>query len=175
MDNSVPSPIIAFDLETTGLSPLKGDRVIEIGAVKIERRKQGEVFHSLIDCGLPIPKGVREINGITEGMLWGSPSPEHAFHKFRCFCGNATLVAHNAPFDRLFLQYEFSRLGWGLTNQVLCTLYLSRQKIPNLTNYRLETVARHLLGDTIMENRKAHRSLDDARTTAQIWLALEER
>jgi len=168
-------PAIAFDLETTGLSPLKGHRVIEIGAVRIEAGQPGETFHSLVDSGRTIPPNVREINGITQAMLQNGLSTEKAFRNFRKFCGHATLVAHNAPFDKLFLQYEYSRFGWGLSNQILCTLKLSRQKLTDLPNYQLETVAKHLLGDTAIENMKPHRALDDARLVAQIWLALEDK
>ena len=168
--------IIAFDLETTGLSPLKGHRVIEIGAVKIENGQPGEVFHSLIDAGRPLLKRAFRINGITDAMLRGGLSPGEAFRDFRTFCGNAPLVAHNAPFDKLFLQYEYSRFGWGLSNQVFCTLQTSRQRLPDLPNYRLETVAQHICW--AMRRWKisnAHRALDDARLTARIWLALEGR
>lgn len=168
-------PIIAFDLETTGLSPMKGHRVIEIGAVRIEDGQPGETYHSLIDSGRPLAKRSRRINGITDAMLRGGPSPGEAFRNFRAFCGNATLLAHNAAFDKLFLQYEYSRFGWGLANKVECSMLLSRQKLPGLPNHRLETIARHLLGNTELENHNAHRALDDARLTAQIWLALEGR
>ena len=157
--------IVAFDLETTGLSPLKGHRVIEIGAVRITNDQPGEVFHSLIDAGRPLLKRAFRINGINDAMLRGGPSPGEAFRDFRNFCGNATLVAHNAPFDKLFLQYEYSRFGWGLRNRVVCTLQMSRQRLPDLPNYRLETVGKHLLGETALENRKTHRALDDARLT----------
>lgn len=140
--------IIAFDLDTTGLSPKKGHRVIEVGAVRIEGGRPGAAFRTFIDAGRPVVKRARRINGITDAMLRRGPSPGEALRKFRVFCGNATLVAHNAPFDKLFLQYEYSRFGWGFMNQVICTLRLSRQKIPDLPNYRMATVARHLLGDS---------------------------
>lgn len=165
--------IVAFDLETTGLSPIKGHRVVEIGAVRIEDGQPGEVFHSLIDAGRPLGKRAFRISGITDAMLRGGPSPGEVLRNFRVFCGNATLVAHNAPFDKLFLQYEYSRFGWGLRNRLICTVQMSRQRLPDLPNYRLETVARHLLDAPVMENHRLHRALDDARLTAQIWLALE--
>lgn len=165
--------IIAFDLETTGLSPLKGHRVIEIGAVRIKAGRQEATFHTLIDAGRPIRKRASRINGITNDMLREGLSPGEAFRNFREFCSNAALVAHNAPFDRLFLQYEYSRFGWGLRNEILCTLDMCRQKVPDLPNYRLATVARHLLSDPLLESHELHRALYDARLTARIWLALE--
>lgn len=143
--------------------------------MRIADGKPGEAFHTLIDAGRPLRNRAFRINGITDAMLRGSSSPGEALRNFRAFCGHATLVAHNAPFDKLFLLYEYSRFGWGIRNEFLCTLQMSRRKLPDLPNYRLETVARHLLGETALENRHLHRALDDARLTAQIWLALEGR
>jgi DNA polymerase III epsilon subunit family exonuclease len=167
--------IVAFDLETTGLSPLNGHRVIEIGAVRVDGGRPGEKFHALIDAGRSVPEQACQIHGITEAMLKKGLTPKRAFMDFRDFIGNRGLVAHNAQFDKFFLQYEISRFGWGLSNRVQCTMRLSREKLPDLPNYRLETVARHLLGETTIENRTAHRALDDAHLTAEIWLALEAR
>jgi DNA polymerase-3 subunit epsilon len=164
--------LVAFDVETTGMSPLRGHRIIEIGAVRVVNHTLTQEFHSLIDCGRPITTGARQVHGITTAMLHGRPQPQAAFAAFRDFIGRATLAAHNAPFDMAFLQHEFNLLGWPLTNPAFCTLETSRRRLPGLPNYRLETVARHLLGE-LPPDTHLHRALGDARLVAQICLKLE--
>ena len=164
--------LVVFDVETTGLPPMLGHRIIEIGAVRLENGTITTSFHSLIACGRPISKGAQRVHGITDDMLRGRPPPEEVFENFRAFIGKSMLVAHNARFDRSFLRNEFGRLGWGLPNRMLCTLKLSRRLLPGLPNYRLETVARHLFG-RLSADAMQHRALDDANLTAKVWLALE--
>jgi DNA polymerase III subunit epsilon len=165
--------IVAIDVETTGLSPQRGHRVIEVGAVRIVKGTFAEEFHSLIDCGGSIPMSVQRIHGITPTMLRGQPPPASVFADFRDFIGQAPLVAHNAPFDISFLQHEFGRLGWSLANRFRCTLRSSRRRLHLLSDYRLETVARHLFGPLPAGSRR-HRAIDDARLVARVWVALED-
>jgi DNA polymerase III epsilon subunit family exonuclease len=101
-------------------------------------------------------------------MLVGQPRAEEALTAFRQFVANSTLVAHNADFDIGFLGYEYSRIGQGLRNRHICTLKLNRKLYPQLPDYRLETVAKHVLGIEV-ERGRLHRALDDARLTAEIW------
>src|SRR5512137_2642794 len=110
---STPKRHIVFDLETTGLSPRKGHRVIEIGAVALENGEIVEEFATLIDAGVTIPATVQAIHGITDEMLDGQPPPEEVFPSFSHFIGESVLVAHNAAFDIRFLRHEFARLKMG--------------------------------------------------------------
>jgi DNA polymerase-3 subunit epsilon len=165
--------LIAFDVETTGLSPHRGHRVIEIGAVRVVNGKFVEEFQSLIDCGGNISMSAQRIHGITPAMLRGQPPPPVAFAAFRDFIGQAPLAAHNARFDMSFLRNEFGRLGWPVPNRVLCTLEISRRRFRRLPNYRLETVARRLLGP-LSQDTRLHRALGDARLVARVWVALGE-
>jgi DNA polymerase-3 subunit epsilon len=165
---------VAVDVETTGLSPQRGDRVIEVGAVAIEKKQIAEEFHTLIQISKRIPMQAQLIHGITNEMLVGKPKPEEVFPQFREFMRNSILVAHNAQFDIGFLRHEFGRLGMGLSNQYHCTLELSRVRYPRLRDHRLETVCRHLFGhsiDTIQE----HRALTDARMVARVWMEMMKR
>jgi DNA polymerase III subunit epsilon len=165
---------VVVDVETTGLSARRGDRVIEVGAVAVEKKRIVEEFHTLIYISKPIPAAAREIHGITNEMLTGQPKPEEVFPQFREFINGSTLVAHNAQFDIGFLRAEFERQGFGLSNPYFCTLELSRAHYPRLRNHRLETVCRHLFGrstDTIQE----HRALSDARMTARVWMEMMKR
>jgi len=165
---------VAFDLETTGLSPKNGDRVIEIGAVAVENGKLTDEFHSLIHTGKRIHWGARHVHGISSKMLVGQPLPDEIFPRFRKFIASDPLVAHNAAFDISFLAAELSRLNLSLNNPCHCTLKLSRSRNRNLESHKLVNVARYLLSDTAVENITLHRALADARLTAQIWLKMME-
>ncbi len=162
---------VVIDLETTGLSPIRGERVIEVGAVAVESGDVVDEFHSLIQVPRRIPWQAARLHGITGEMLVGQPLPEEVYPALRNFIGGSTLVAHNAPFDLSFLRHELGRLGFRLPNRHVCTLELARRRFPRLDNHRLETVARHLLG-ALPDNTRLHRALDDARLTAQVWVAM---
>lgn len=162
---------IVFDLETTGFSAPRGDRIIEIGAVAVENGAPAAEFHALIDPGRPIPRAARRVHGITDAMVRGLPRFEAILPRFHAFIGQSALVAHNAPFDLTFLRHEFGRCGLGLPNFHHCTLQLCRRCLPQLPNHRLETVAEHLFGKA--DPRIAlHRALADARLTAKVWVAV---
>ena len=160
-----------IDVETTGLSPSQGDRVIEIGAVTIEQNQIKGEFHSLINVGKRIPPAAQLIHGITDKMLDGEPKPEEVFPLFNEFIQGSVLVAHNARFDICFLTHEFSLLGLMLKNKYRCTLEISRAKYPRLPNHKLETVYRHLCGKT-NGAIQAHRALGDAKMVAEIWMEM---
>lgn len=165
---------VILDVETTGLSPENGDRVIEVGAVAVQAGIALIEFHSLVFIRRPIPKTAQRIHGITNEMLVGQPEPEKIFPRLREFIGKSILVAHNAQFDIRFLRHELARLGLGLNNRYLCTLELSRKSYPQLPNHKLETVYRHLFGKTTAETQ-AHRALADARMAAKIWIELMKK
>lgn len=164
--------IIVFDTETTGLSPSKGHRIIELGAVKLSGDQIVNEFHSLIDPGVPIAPQAQAVHGISRAMLRGQPLPDKIIPEFRDFIGRSKLVAHNAPFDSRFLRAEFGMFGFGLPNRIECTLKLSRRHLPRLPNHRLETVYRHL-GGMVDSSLQRHRALDDARMAAFVWLGLQ--
>lgn len=163
-----------IDVETTGLSPSQGDRVIEIGAVTIEQNQIKGEFHSLINVGKRIPPAAQLIHGITDKMLDGEPKPEEVFPLFNEFIQGSVLVAHNVRFDIAFLMQEFGRLGLILSNRYHCTLEMSRSKYPRLNNHKLETVYRHLCVKPEV-NVQAHRALGDARMVAAIWIEMMDK
>lgn len=164
---------VVLDIETTGLYPQRGARIVEIGAVAIENGLCVGEFESLIDCGKQIPRRAQQVHGICPEMLIGQPPPEEVLPSFLRFASRSTLVAHNAKFDIGFLRYELARLGLGLNNNYDCTLQMSRWLYPDLPNFKLDTVCIHLLGQ--MDRKvKRHRALDDARLTAEIWLRMTD-
>jgi len=165
--------VVVFDTETTGLSPRQGDRIIEIGAVKLIDYAEVDEFHSLVDAGVPISPQAQSVHGISRKMLRGQPKPEEVFTSFFNFITNSTLVAHNASFDQRFLVAQFTSLNLPLPVRFECTLKLSRRYL-QLSNYRLETVYRYL-GGKIDTSIQRHRALDDAKMAAFVWVELNNR
>lgn len=165
---------IALDVETTGLSPRRGHRIIEIGAVAIEGGKLAGEFSSLIDAGRKIPLQVQRIHGITDEMLMNQPKPGEVISRLRDFLGDSIIVAHNARFDMEFLRHEFSRLSLKVNNNSACTLKMSRKLYPQLPNHRLDTVYKYLFGK-IEAGIQRHRALDDAKMVARIWMEMARR
>jgi len=164
--------IVFIDVETTGLDPRRGHRIIEIGAIAMADNYIIDEFQSLIRVNRTIPRHVSKIHGITDEMLTDQPGPEDVFPYIKDFISGSILVAHNAEFDMAFLCSEFHKLNLSINNQVFCTLKMSRRRYPRLPNYKLSTVYRHLVGNHPADARK-HRALDDARMVAAIWLAME--
>lgn len=163
---------VIVDVETTGMSTNNGGRVIEIGAVAVENGAIVAELGTLIDTGSPIHYGAFRVHGISREMLRGKPSPSDVWPQFLDFFAESPLVAHNSPFDSGFVRHELALLGLTLPNPWHCTVRLARKRLPHLSNHKLETVARHLLGD-IPADCRLHRALDDARLTARVWLALQ--
>jgi len=137
---------VVLDVETTGLSPWKGDRVIEIGAVAIEGGDLMDEFSTLIQAPRAIPFSASQIHGITDEMLIGRPTPEEVFPALDAFIRDSILVAHNAQFDLAFLRREYELLGIRFSQRHICTLEMSRNRFPHLRNHKLETVYRYIIG-----------------------------
>jgi len=156
---------VVFDLETTGLDPSVNE-IIEIGAVKIERGKIIEEFHTLIKPKGNISEASSEITGITMDMLFDKPFLEEVLPEFLDFVGDSVLVAHNANFDYRFIRYWIKKLtGEKWKHCYIDTLALSKALL-EMRSYTLDKVAEKLnLGSF-----KHHRALDDAKITAEIFL-----
>ncbi len=165
---------VALDVETTGLFPQRGHRIIEIGAIAIEGGCLAEKFSSLVKIDRKIPHQVQRIHGISDEMLEEQPKAEEVLPRFYDFLGDSIIVAHNARFDVEFLRHEFSRLSLTLKNRYVCTMEMSRNCYTGLPNYKLDTVYRHLFGE-IEAGIQIHRALDDAKMAARIWLEIVKR
>lgn len=161
--------MFAIDVETTGLLPLSGSRVIEVAAVSIN--SPTFEFSSLINPGVLVPEAVFDLTGINQESLDIAAQPRSVFFDFKKIIGSKDLVAHNSSFERTFLQSEFSRFGWGFHNGMKCTLKLARQKLKKLPNYRLSTIASYLFGKEV-DSYQYHRALQDARMVARVWKEL---
>lgn len=165
MDLPEASFVVA-DTETTGVNA-RTDRVIEIGAVRVEGGQIVERFSQLVNPGRSVPRRITEITGITTGMLVGMPTMAEVMPRFRAFLGDSVLVGHNLGFDTGFLDAEAERLGLPpLVNPAVCTLRLARRILRGHRSKGLGAVADHY---GIRINGR-HRALGDAEATAQVLL-----
>jgi len=161
--------VVVLDFETTGLSPAQGDRAIEIGAVKIVDGIIVDRFQKLMNPGFAISSFIADYTGITNAMLRDAPPCREVMSEFHEFIGDHNLVAHNASFDRKFLESEFSKISKSHTGSFCCSMLLSRRMLPNASNHKLETLVRHL---KIQAEGSFHRALYDAEMAGRIWLAM---
>lgn len=164
---------VIVDLETTGGSPKDGG-ITEIGAVKV---RGGEIIGelaTLVNPGQPIPAFIAALTGITDPMVASAPLVAPVLASFLEFLADATLVAHNAPYDVGFLKGACAKadLAWPQA-RVLDTARIARTAMlrDEVPNCRLETLARHF-GTRV---QPTHRALDDARATVEVFHALLER
>lgn len=161
--------IVLFDLETTGLNPSGGDRIVELGAVRFLDGKPIEEFVTLVNPMRPISRGASRVNGLSDPMVADAPLIEEVFEEFLDFLGPSVVGAHNASFDVGFLVAEASRVGVSPpVNPVLCTLELARILHPGLRSHSLANLVSALgLGMTVR-----HRALSDVFATAAVLDAL---
>ena len=163
---------VVFDLETTGLnsSPVSGnmDRIIEIGANKIVDGEITESFSTFINPERKISEEITKLTGITEEMVANAPTYEEAMPDFYKFCYGSILVGHNiVGFDFKFVDYYWSRLGYIFERKLIDTIPLSQNVLFGLSNYKLNTIA-----DRFGITFNHHRAVDDALTTAKIFIEL---
>ena len=161
-DHPIDGPIVVLDFETTGLSHAM-DRIIEVGAVRLENGQVVDELSLLCDPGVPLKPKISEITGITDLMLRGKESPAEGVRKLLDFIGDCPVAAHNAPFDMGMLQAECKRMGVNFHAPVLDTLTFSRKLYPQQKSHKLGAVCR-LLGVSL---KNAHRAVHDAAATAK--------
>ena len=157
-------------LRTTGFSPLK-NKIIEIGAVKVEKGKIVDRFSTFINPGVPIPFKIEQLTGISDNMVLSAPDIATILPEFLEFCKDAVLVAHNASFDMSFILHNAKELGYHFDPTYLDTVGLARYLLPKLRRYKLDVVAKEL--GISLENH--HRAVDDAEATAGIFQRLLDR
>lgn len=161
---------VAFDIETTGLSPLNAE-IIEIGAVRIENGAVTETFDEFVNPGFEISEFTTNLTGITNEMLEGQKNLDEVLPKFLEFIGDAPLIAHNAPFDCGFISYACEKRGLKFTNAAIDTLSMARSMEPKHNKYTLDAVA----GWYKIDMGSHHRANDDANTCGEIFLKFAER
>ena len=170
----MPERILAIDIETTGLYPERGDRILELAALPIagERIVPEDAFQRFANPGIPIPPEATRINRITDEMVRDAPPLALVLGEFLAYIGELPLVAHNAPFDVGFVRYHALALGLDFPERrVVDTMELSRELFPDARSHSLDALAARLGIVHAAESR--HRSLADAHLTALCFLAMK--
>ena len=158
--------VVVLDFETTGLSPNYGDRAIEIGAVILENGTIVDRFQKLMNPGRPIDSFIEHYTNITNEMLADQSSCEEVMTEFADFIGDYNLIAHNASFDKRFLDAEFKRININYTGKFCCSMLVARRIYQGIQNHKLETLISHA---NIAPTGSFHRALADAEMTALLW------
>lgn len=165
---------VVFDIETTGFSPVV-NKIIEIGAVRVENGAIVDKFSTFVNPKVPIPFRIENLTGINDNMVLDAPDIETVLPKFLEFSEGAVMVAHNASFDMSFIEHNCVLQGIELEFTTADTVAMARFLLPGLNRFKLDTVAKAV--GVSLENH--HRAVDDAGCTAEIFVKfvkmLEER
>jgi len=161
-----------FDLETTGLEPEAGDRIVEIAGIRMKGKESLGVFQSLVNPGKRmISTAAFTVNQINQEMLREAPSIDEIMPKFLDFISGSCLAAYNASFDLSFLSSELKLINKQLKEgtQIVDILVMAKRLLPNFQRYSLEFIANSLGIDSIQE----HRALSDVKITLEVFKRLK--
>lgn len=161
-------PLVILDFETTGLHPERGDRITEVGLVRIEAGRITDRYSSLANTGSRLSASIQAYTGISQRMVDDAPPVEDVLRETLAFIGESTVVAHSATFDQRFLLRECRRARLGLVLEpVVCSMKLARRLYPLLPGHSLADLARGL---KLPSTELAHRAGVDAELTAHLML-----
>ena len=166
---SLDEKYVVFDIETTGFSPVT-NRIIEIGAVKVENGEITERFSTFVNPQVPIPFHIEKLTSINDSMVMDADPIEVVLPQFLEFVGDAILVAHNANFDVSFIKENAKRQGIPVDFTYVDTVGIARALLTGQSKYTLDAVAKTL--GISLENH--HRAVDDAECTAEIFVKFIE-
>ena len=161
------SPFCVLDIETTGFSPAR-DSIIEIAVIRNETEDgipRERVLNELVRPSGNIPKRIRELTGITNEMVADADAIDQVLSRVAAFVGEAPIVAHNAHFDRRFLEHNARLMGTTFSgNEWVCTMRMA-QRVPLGGPYKLGALAERL----DVPEQGSHRALDDCRATIGVY------
>ena len=160
---------VVFDIETTGFSPEK-NKIIEIGAVRVEGGKIKNTFSVFVNPHEPIPSRIITLTGITDDDVKDAGDIEDILPAFLEFSKGAALIAHNARFDMSFMRYNAKKQGLRLNETYGDTMLISRFLFPKQAKHTLDACCKTL--NVSLENH--HRAVDDATATAHIFVKFIE-
>jgi DNA polymerase III subunit epsilon len=163
---------IVLDTETTGLDPLTGDRVVEIGCIELFNRiPTGQTFHRYVNPERDMPASAFEVHGLSAEFLKDKPPFAEVVDDFLAFVGDAALVIHNAAFDAAFLNSELERVGKALIarDRLVDTLLLARRRHPGAPNRLDDLCGRYGIDNA---RRTKHGALLDAELLAEVYIEL---
>ena len=162
---SLDETYVVFDIETTGFSPVN-NRIIEIGAVKVQGGKIIDRYSTFVNPKVPIPFEIEKLTSISDAMVIDAPEIEEVLPAFLDFCDGAVLVAHNASFDMSFIIENSKRQGFSTDYTYVDTMVISRVLLPSQNKHTLDALCK--VFNVSLENH--HRAVDDAEATAHIFL-----
>lgn len=165
---------VVLDIETTGYSPQKGGRIIEIAAVRVLHGEIVDRFSTLINPQLKIPKKIEKLTGITNEDVKDKPTIYHVLPEFYRFIGDAVIVGHNVEFDwDRFLVPDFHKVGIFPENETLCTMKMFKKLVPDRGRggYRLNHMCEQL--DVRLDSH--HNAMSDAESTAKCLIEFIKR
>lgn len=168
-EQTIDSAFVVFDIETTGLDKNKNN-ITEIGAVKVVNGEIVDKWSTFVNPCQPIPEKIVNLTGINDKMVKNAPKIGEILGDFFEFCRGCVLVAHNAAFDTGFIKKAAEDNGMEYKFTSLDTLMLARCMYPELPNFKLDTLTKHL--HVILENH--HRAVDDAKATADVFVKMIE-
>ncbi|MCP1911425.1 DNA polymerase-3 subunit epsilon [Bradyrhizobium elkanii] len=163
---------IVLDTETTGLDPLRGDRLVEIGCVEIfNRMPTGQTYHVYINPERDMPADAFAVHGLSTEFLASKPLFNEVVDEFLAFIGDTPLVIHNASFDISFINAELDRIKRKAIpkDQLVDTLLLARRKHPGVSNRLDDLCSRYQIDNS---RRTKHGALLDAELLAEVYIDL---
>ncbi|MCC8935340.1 DNA polymerase III subunit epsilon [Bradyrhizobium ivorense] len=163
---------IVLDTETTGLDPLRGDRLVEIGCIEIfNRMPTGQTFHVYINPERDMPAEAFAVHGLSTEFLASKPLFTEVVDDFLAFIGDTPLVIHNASFDISFINAELDRIKRAAIpkDRLVDTLLLARRKHPGVSNRLDDLCSRYAIDNS---RRTKHGALLDAELLAEVYIDL---
>ncbi|NRA73462.1 MAG: DNA polymerase III subunit epsilon [Rickettsiales bacterium] len=167
---------IILDSETTGLSPERGDRIIEIGAIEVvDKVKTGKFFHKFINPEREVSKSAFNIHGISDEFLKDKPKFYDVVDDFLRFIAEDKLIIHNAPFDMKFINNELSIFNKGKISyeRAVDTLVIARRKFPG-SPANLDALCKRFNISTEIRKAKGHGALLDSELLYEVYIRLTE-
>lgn len=165
------TPFVFVDIETTGMSPRSGGRVLEIAALRMENHQIVDSVSSLINPEIDVPYFITNITGIADEHVTNAPLFHEVVDDLERVTDGAIFVAHNVNFDYSFIQHEYRMLGKSFSRQRLCTVQLSRALHPFERGHSLaKLIERH---GYQVDNR--HRAFDDAEVLYRFFQDMHQK
>ena len=163
---------IVLDTETTGLDPLRGDRLVEVGCIELfNRMPTGQSFHRYMNPERDMPAEAFAVHGLSTEFLASKPLFSEVVEEFLVFIGDAPLVIHNASFDISFINAELDRIKRAAIprDRLVDTLLLARRKHPGVSNRLDDLCSRYAIDNS---RRTKHGALLDAELLAEVYIDL---
>jgi DNA polymerase III subunit epsilon len=163
---------IVLDTETTGLDPLRGDRLVEVGCIELfNRMPTGQTFHRYMNPEREMSADAFAVHGLSTEFLADKPFFHEVVEEFLTFIGDAPLVIHNASFDISFINAELDRLKRPpiARERLVDTLLLARRKHPGVSNRLDDLCSRYAINNS---HRTKHGALLDAELLAEVYVDL---